>query len=188
MDNLEDLAHLVSRMSLHEDMENQASGTGFMLEVPEVNIPEFIGADGKDEIVPVMDDPENAVAKQDRAVRFRKMTEKGCQFKISTLLEDISRINKRMVRKSGTINDLLYSTKNSVIEEEELAQFDDLFKQIMKVHNKYLSMEVNENEKKKQNQWFDEIDERVFSFKHKVPNWLKDVTLEEEKVSRHSSK
>ena len=62
---MENLAHLGRRMSLHEDLENQASGTGFMLEVPEVNIPEFIGADGKDEIVPVMDDPENAVAKQD---------------------------------------------------------------------------------------------------------------------------
>ena len=37
-------------MSLQEDMENQASGTGFILEVPEVNIPQFIGADGKDEI------------------------------------------------------------------------------------------------------------------------------------------
>ena len=41
-------------------MENQASGTGFMLEVPEVNISEFIGADGKNEIVPVLDEPENA--------------------------------------------------------------------------------------------------------------------------------
>ena len=28
-------------------------------------IPEFIGAVGKDEIVPVIDNPENAVAKQD---------------------------------------------------------------------------------------------------------------------------
>ena len=124
-------------MSLHEDMENQASGTGFMLEVPEVNIPEFIVADGKDEIVPVMDDPENAVAKQDQVMHSRKMTEKGCQFKISTLLEDISRINKRMIRKSGAINDLLYSTKNSVTVEEELAQTDDLSKQLMKVYNEY---------------------------------------------------
>ena len=37
-------------MSLQEDMENQASGTGFILEVPEVNIPQFTGVDGKDEI------------------------------------------------------------------------------------------------------------------------------------------
>ena len=132
-------------MSLHEDMENQASGTGFMLEVPEVNIPEFIVADAKDEIVPVMDDPENAVAKQDQVVHSRKMTEKGCQFKISTLLEDISRINKRMIRKSGAINDLLYSTKNSVTVEGELAQIDDLFKQLMKVHNEYLLIEMNGN-------------------------------------------
>ena len=74
MDNLENLAHLVSRMSLHEDMEIQASGTGFMLEVWEVKIPEFIGPDGKDEIVPVLDGPENTVAKQDRVVHSRKLT------------------------------------------------------------------------------------------------------------------
>ena len=115
------------------------------------------------------------------------MTEKGCQFKISTLLEGISRINKRMIRKSGAIDDL-YSTKNSVTVEEELAQFADLFKRLMKVHNEYLSIEVNANEKEKQNQWFDKVDECVFSFKRKVSNWLKDVALEEEKASRHSSK
>ena len=32
----------------------------FMLEVPEVKIPQFIG-DGKDEIIPVIDNPVNAV-------------------------------------------------------------------------------------------------------------------------------
>ena len=106
------------------------------------------------------------------------MTEKGRQFKISTLLADISRKNRRMIRKSGAINNLLYSTKNSVTVEEELAQFHDLSKQRMKVHNKYLSIEVNENEKEKQNQWFDEVVERVFSLKYKVHNWLKDVELE----------
>ena len=47
---------------------------------------------------------------------------------------------------------------------------------------------MNGNEKEKQNQWFDEIDERFFSFTHKARNWLKDVALEEEKASRHSSK
>ena len=107
-------------MSLHEDMENQASGTGFMLEVPGLNIPEFAGADGKDKIVSVKDDPENAVAKYDRVVRSREMTKKRCQFKISAFLENISRIKKRMIRKSGAIHDLSYS-KNSVTGEEELA-------------------------------------------------------------------
>ena len=85
---------------------------------------------------------------------------------------------------------MTYSMKNSVTVEEELAQFDDLFKQLMKVHNKCLSIQVNRNEKEKQNQWFDEfdeVDEHVFSFKYKVHNWLKDVALEK-KASRHSSK
>ena len=152
-----------------------------MLKKQEVNISEFVEADGKYDIVPVMDDQENAVAKQDRVVRSRKMTEMGCQFKISTLFKDISRINKRMIRKSGAIKNPLYSTKNLLTVEEGLAQFHDLFKQLMKIHNEYLSIEVNGNKRKKKNQWFPE-NERVFSFKHKVSNWLKDVALEEEKT------
>ena len=68
-----------------------------------------------------------------------------------------------MISKSSVINYLLYSTKNSVTVEEELAQFDDLFKQLIKVHNKYLSTEVNGNEKEKQNQWFEEVDEHVLA-------------------------
>ena len=54
----------------------------------------------------------------------------------------------------------------------------------MKIHNEYLSIEVNGNKRKKKNQWFPE-NERVFSFKHKVSNWLKDlkdVALGEEKT------
>ena len=89
-----------------------------------------------------------------------------------------------MIRKSGAIND--HFSKNLVTVEEELA--NGIFQQPMKVHDEYLSIEVNGNEKEKQNQWFDELDECVFSFKRKVRNCLKDVALEEEKTSRHSSK
>ena len=60
-----------------------------MMEVPEVNIPGFISADAKDEIVPVMNEPENSLAKEDQVVHSRKMTKKGCQCKISTLLEGV---------------------------------------------------------------------------------------------------
>ena len=35
-------------------------------------------------------------------------------------------------------------------------QLDDLFKQLMKAHNKHLSIEKNRNEMEKQNQWFHE--------------------------------
>ena len=37
-----------------------------------------------------------------------------------------------------------------------VGQFDDLFKQLMKAHNKHLSIEKNRNEMEKQNQWFHE--------------------------------
>ena len=41
-------------------------------------------------------------------------------------------------------------------------QFDELlFKQLMKAHNKHLSIEKNRNEMEKQNQWFHEV---VFFF------------------------
>ena len=68
-----------------------------------------------------MNEPENSLAKQDQVVHSRKMTMKGCQCKISTLLEGVSMTNKRMIRKSGIINDFLYSAKNSVTVEEEIA-------------------------------------------------------------------
>ena len=68
-----------------------------------------------------------------------------------------------MISKSSVINNLLYSTKNSVTVEEELAHFDDLFKQLIKVHDEYLSTEVNGNETEKQNQWFEEVDEHVLA-------------------------
>ena len=54
-----------------------------MLEVPEVNIPELIGADGKGKIVSVMDGLENAVAKQDSCA-FQKDDWEG------VLIEDIN--------------------------------------------------------------------------------------------------
>ena len=46
-------------------------------------------------------------------------------------------------------------------------QFDDLFKQLMKAHNKHLSIEKNRNEMEKQNQWFHEV---VFFFNWDSPH------------------
>ena len=36
--------------------------------------------------------------------------------------------------------------------------------------------------------WFEEVDKKVFAFKHKVHHWLKQVELEHENGSRSSSK
>ena len=66
--------------------------------------------------------------------RFRTMTEKGRSFRLSTLKERREKINARLERNSSTIEDLLFSTRNLVALEEELAQFNELFKVLLGIH------------------------------------------------------
>ena len=42
-----------------------------------------------------------------------------------------------MLRKCSTIEDLLFSTRNLVVMEEEFAQFNDLFKMLLGPHEEY---------------------------------------------------
>ena len=43
----------------------------------------------------------------------------------------------RLLRESGAIEDLLYSSKNKVVIEEDLAQFDDILRLIVAAHEEY---------------------------------------------------
>ena len=52
---------------------------------------------------------------------------KGAAYKLQTLKERRRKINGRLIRKYSTIEDLLFSSRNAVIVEEELRQFNDLF-------------------------------------------------------------
>ena len=61
--------------------------------------------------------------------------------------------------------------------EEALAQFDYIFKQLLLVHQEYHSL-LEDDEKLADEEWFEEVDERVFTFKHKVYNWLKEAETE----------
>ena len=61
--------------------------------------------------------------------------------------------------------------------EEALAQFDYIFKQLLLVHQEYHSL-LEDDEKLADEEWFEEVDERVFTFKHKVYNWLKEPETE----------
>ena len=75
-------------------------------------------------------------------------------------------MNSRLVQQSGTIEDLMYSSKNYVTVEEALAQFDYIFKQLLLVHQEYHSL-LEDDEKLADEEWFEEVDERVLTFKHK---------------------
>ena len=161
---MEDLAHLVSRTSLHEGEANQPSSY-HMLEVPLTLKTFAVGSDVDNKYMEEEEKIVGDVASQDK--RSRKLTEKGRSLKLSTLL----------VRQSGPIEDLMYSSKNYVTLEEALARFDYIFKQLLLVYQEYHSL-LRDDEKLADERWFEEVDERIFTFKHKVYNWLKEAETE----------
>ena len=57
----------------------------------------------------------------------------------------------------------MYSAKNYVTVEEELAQIDYIFKQLLLVYQEYHSP-VEDDEKLADEEWLEEVDERVFIF------------------------
>ena len=83
---------------------------------------------------------QNAVTYEEdetRSRRLRQPTEKGAAYRLQTLRERRRKINGRLIRKYSTIEDLLFSSGNTVIVEEELGQFNDLFKIMLSVHEEH---------------------------------------------------
>ena len=59
-----------------------------------------------------------------------------------------------MVRKCSMIEDLL-SNKNRIAVEEELAQFNDLFKMLLNIHEEY-SQVLDDDKRDDEDDWFDD--------------------------------
>ena len=91
--NVENLAHLLSRMSLHEGAENQPSSY-HMLEVPLEAV-----AVGKDVDNKYMQEGEKILDDvASHGKRSRKLTEKGRSLKLSTLSNTRRKMNSRLIR------------------------------------------------------------------------------------------
>ena len=87
---------------------------------PMVEVPlESVGKDGDTQ----KDEKEGTLL--DLGKRRKRLTEKGV------------RMNSGLLRQSSAIQDLIYSAKNMVTVEEEIAQFDYIFKQLLLVHQEY---------------------------------------------------
>ena len=69
-----------------------------------------------------------------------------------------------------TIGELLFSSKNVIAVEEEMKQFNDLFK-ISDAHQEY--KQLGDDERGRDDDWFDDGDTQVCSFKRKVHCWLR---------------
>ena len=121
-----------------------------------------------------------------RSRRPRNLTENGTTYKLQTLKEKRKKINGRLIRKYNTVEDLLFSSRNAVIIEEELGHFNDLFKMLVSVHEECNGL-LREDEKQHDDEWFDEIDTQAFSFKRKINTWLREREREREVSGKKQS-
>ena len=102
--------------------------------------------------------------------RRRKMTDKGRKYRKGILDKKRTNLVSRIIRKSSEIDILLYYHQNDVTVKEELAQLNDISKLIEGISQEMIELDDDYTEEL----WFIDIDEKVFSFKHKIHNWLRE--------------
>ena len=70
------------------------------------------------------------------------------------------------------VNDMLYSFTNASAVAEEMEQLNDMLKLLKAVNDEYQHL-LTEDKLLADNQWFEEQDERTFSFKYKIIKCLR---------------
>ena len=105
-----------------------------------------------------------------RATRSGNLIEKGLTYKKETFRERERR--RKVSGRLRTIGELLFSSKNVIAVEEEMKQFNDLFK-ISDAHQEY--KQLGDVERGRDDDWFDDGDTQVCSFKRKVHCWLREA-------------
>ena len=78
----------------------------------------------------------------------------------------VSKINKKM----SDIDVLLYTHEYDVTVKEELQQLNDVFKLIDEINQEMTELDDNYTE----DMLFSDIDDKVFTFKYRIHNWLKE--------------
>ena len=125
-----------------------------------------------------------------RATRSTNLTEKSLAYKKETLRETRRKINGRLIRKYSNIEDLLlFSSKNIIPVEKEMKQFNYLFKMLLDAHQEYNQL-LGDDERGRDDDWFDDVDTQVCSFKRKVHCWLREAAqrVKSSKCSSRSSR
>ena len=114
----------------------------------------------------------------------RMITEKERGYRKEILGKKRTNLVSRIIRKSSEIDVLLYSHQNDVTVKEHLAQFSDIFKLSEDIDQEMIELDDSYTE----GLWFTDIYEKVFSFEHKIHNWLdeRDEMQRIEKKSRSS--
>ena len=104
--------------------------------------------------------------------RSCKMTEKGKQWQLAMLGDERKKLGSKLTRNES----MLYSVRNSTTVQEELNQLDGIFKLVEGINDRMKAVDdkVNDNYDK----WFEQLEEKVFSFKRTIHSQIKGVQLE----------
>ena len=106
------------------------------------------------------------------STKRRKLTEKGRAYRATLLKKRRKKIQRRMMRKCSVIEYLFFSNKNRIALEEELAQFIDLCKMLLSIH-KECSQVVDDNNRANEDDWFDDLDNKGYTFNQADLTYLK---------------
>ena len=107
-----------------------------------------------------------------RTQRTTKLTVKGLQYRLELLMERRRKFHGKLLRKSSMINEITYSWVNGTAIREEMDQFNDIINLFMSAHEEYQCL-LTDEEQAADSVWYDQFNENVFSFKHKMVMWLK---------------
>ena len=109
--------------------------------------------------------------------RKKKLTEKMRGFQLDELERKRSNLHRNMIRKTNTVEDMLYSFKNTEAVREQLQEFDAIFRMMLDVQKSYNSL-LPPAEQQRDEEWFDGLDHNVCSFKQRLHSWAKDAEAE----------
>ena len=80
----------------------------------------------------------------------------------------------------------MYSSSNVTTVKEETDQFNDQFKELLSLHKEYVGL-LPQEVANEEDDWFETVDEVVFTQKHKIYNWIKEVEDDNKSRSSRSS-
>ena len=75
--------------------------------------------------------------------------------------------------------------KNVTAVEDKMKQFNDFFKMLLEAHQKYNQL-LGDDERGRDDDWFDDVYTQLCSFKRKAQYWLREVA-QRAKLSKCSS-
>ena len=88
-----------------------------------------------------------------------------------------------MTRECKLIDDLMYSSSNATAVKKEIDQFHDQFKELVSLHKEYVGLlpqeVVNEED--------ETVHDVLFTQKHRIYNWIKEVEADNKSRSSRSS-